>query len=135
VQLDAHADLRHEWLGSHHSHACAMRRCLEILPSGDLFQLAIRSGTKAEFQELHSSGRLMPTVDALREGLAPSRAARSTSPLIWTGLILPFCRVQAPLNREDFFGLISPTSSACSKSIGSWARMLLNSHHSSIAAV
>jgi agmatinase len=71
VQLDAHADLRHEWLGSHHSHACAMRRCLEILPSGDLFQLAIRSGTKAEFQELHSSGRLIPTVDALREGLAP----------------------------------------------------------------
>ena len=71
VQLDAHADLRHEWLGSHHSHACAMRRCLEILPSGDLFQLAIRSGTKAEFQELHNSGRLMPTVDALREGLAP----------------------------------------------------------------
>jgi agmatinase len=48
-----------------------MRRCLEILPSGDLFQLAIRSGTKAEFQELHSSGRLIPTVDALREGLAP----------------------------------------------------------------
>jgi agmatinase len=71
VQLDAHADLRHEWLGSHHSHACAMRRCLEILPSGDLFQLAIRSGTKAEFQELHNSGRLMQTVDALREGLAP----------------------------------------------------------------
>ena len=31
VQLDAHADLRREWLGASHSHACAMRRCLEVL--------------------------------------------------------------------------------------------------------
>ena len=33
VQLDAHADLRDSWLGARHSHACAMRRCLEILPA------------------------------------------------------------------------------------------------------
>ena len=59
VQLDAHADLRQEWLGTHHSHACAMRRCLEVLPSGTLLQMAIRSGTQAEFSELHSSGRLV----------------------------------------------------------------------------
>ena len=45
VQLDAHADLRDSWLGARHSHACAMRRCLEVLPSQTLFQLAIRSGT------------------------------------------------------------------------------------------
>jgi agmatinase len=57
VQLDAHADLRHEWLGAHHSHACAMRRCLEVLPSGELLQLAIRSGTREEFAELRRSGR------------------------------------------------------------------------------
>ncbi|MGA1483717.1 MAG: arginase family protein, partial [Vulcanococcus sp.] len=38
VQLDAHADLRHEWLGANHSHACAMRRCLEVLPSQQLLQ-------------------------------------------------------------------------------------------------
>ncbi len=59
VQLDAHADLREHWLGSSHSHACAMRRCLEVLPSGDLIQLAIRSGTKEEFQELHDQNRLV----------------------------------------------------------------------------
>ncbi len=59
VQLDAHADLRDSWLGTRHSHACAMRRCLEVLPSGDLRQIAIRSGTRTEFEELHSSGRLV----------------------------------------------------------------------------
>ena len=71
VQLDAHADLREEWLGARHSHACAMRRCLEILPSQTLFQLAIRSGTREEFNELHESGRLMPSIDALQQALAP----------------------------------------------------------------
>jgi len=59
VQLDAHADLRQEWLGAHHSHACAMRRCLEVLPSRQLLQIAIRSGTREEFSELRQSGRLV----------------------------------------------------------------------------
>ena len=63
VQLDAHADLRHEWLGARHSHACAMRRCLEVLPSQQLMQIAIRSGTCDEFKELHSSGRLISVQD------------------------------------------------------------------------
>ncbi len=57
LQLDAHADLRDSWLGARHSHACAMRRCLEVLPSGDLLQLAIRSGTRAEFAELEQTQR------------------------------------------------------------------------------
>ena len=73
VQLDAHADLRDSWLGSHHSHACAMRRCLEVLPSQQLFQLSIRSGTRVEFEELHSSGRLMADVKALATALEPLR--------------------------------------------------------------
>jgi agmatinase len=70
VQLDAHADLRQEWLGSRHSHACAMRRCLEVLPSGCLRQIAIRSGTRAEFEELRNGDRLVPIgrmAEALRE--------------------------------------------------------------------
>ena len=71
MQLDAHADLREEWLGARHSHACAMRRCLEVLPSQTLFQLAIRSGTREEFNELQESGRLMPSIDALQQALAP----------------------------------------------------------------
>ena len=72
VQLDAHADLRQSWLGARHSHACAMRRCLEVLPSGELRQIAIRSGTREEFQELRSSGRLVP-IAAMAEALAPLR--------------------------------------------------------------
>jgi agmatinase len=72
VQLDAHADLRHEWLGAHHSHACAMRRCLEVLPSGQLLQIAIRSGTREEFGELRSSGRLV-AIEAMAAALRPVR--------------------------------------------------------------
>jgi agmatinase len=72
VQLDAHADLRPSWLGAHHSHACAMRRCLEVLPSGELRQIAIRSGTREEFLELRSSGRLVP-IEAMAAALQPLR--------------------------------------------------------------
>jgi agmatinase len=72
VQLDAHADLRHSWLGAHHSHACAMRRCLEVLPSGQLLQIAIRSGTKAEFSELQQTGRLVP-IEQMAAALKPLR--------------------------------------------------------------
>ena len=80
LQLDAHADLRDSWLGARHSHACAMRRCLEVLPSGQLLQLAIRSGTREEFQELAQTQRLIhhrPDQDSttlaasLRQSLAP----------------------------------------------------------------
>ena len=71
VQLDAHADLRDSWLGSRYSHACAMRRCLEVLPSQQLFQLAIRSGTRTEFEELRSSGRLIADIGALAAALDP----------------------------------------------------------------
>ena len=59
IQLDAHADLRDEWLGSKFSHACTMKRCLEILPSKKIFQIGIRSGTKLEFLELNKTKRLI----------------------------------------------------------------------------
>jgi agmatinase len=72
VQLDAHADLRQEWLGAHHSHACAMRRCLEVLPSQQLLQIAIRSGTREEFAELRQSGRLV-AIERMTEALRPLR--------------------------------------------------------------
>ena len=80
LQLDAHADLRENWLGERHNHACTMRRCLEVMPNGQLVQLAIRSGTREEFQELVQSGRLVhhspsdsPQVlaEQLRTTLAP----------------------------------------------------------------
>ena len=60
IQLDAHADLRDEWLGSKFSHACSMKRCLEILPSKKIFQIGIRSGTKLEFVEMRKNKSLIP---------------------------------------------------------------------------
>jgi len=60
IQLDAHADLRDEWLGNKFSHACTIKRCLDILPSKTIFQLGIRSGTKSEFLEMKNSKRLIP---------------------------------------------------------------------------
>ncbi|WP_269603781.1 agmatinase [Prochlorococcus marinus] len=59
IQLDAHADLRDEWLGSKFSHACTMKRCLEILPSKKIFQIGIRSGTKSEFLEMNHTKRII----------------------------------------------------------------------------
>jgi len=59
IHLDAHADLRDEWLGSKFSHACTIKRCLEILPSKKVFQIGIRSGTKSEFLEMKNTQRLI----------------------------------------------------------------------------
>ena len=59
VQLDAHADLRQEWLGNKYSHACTMTRSLELLPSKTLFQVGIRSGTCEEFEEIRKNNSLI----------------------------------------------------------------------------
>ena len=45
LQIDAHADLRESYLGSPHSHACAMRRTLEF---ARCTQVAIRSISEPE---------------------------------------------------------------------------------------
>ena len=60
IQLDAHADLRDQWLGNKLSHACTMKRCLEILPSKKILQIGIRSGTKSEFIEMRNTKSLIP---------------------------------------------------------------------------
>ncbi|SHI35818.1 agmatinase [Parasporobacterium paucivorans] len=50
LHLDAHADLRDDYLGMQLSHACVIRRCHEILGDGRIFQFGIRSGDKSEFE-------------------------------------------------------------------------------------
>ncbi|MGJ8695404.1 MAG: agmatinase [Verrucomicrobiaceae bacterium] len=70
IQFDAHADLREEWNGTSNSHACAMRRVLDFLPSERLLQLGIRSGTREEFVEMRKESRLVaPDADALAAAL------------------------------------------------------------------
>jgi agmatinase len=49
IHLDAHADLRDEYLGEKLSHATVMRRVLEVIGKNNFIQLGIRSGTSEEF--------------------------------------------------------------------------------------
>jgi len=49
IQLDAHADLRDDYLGEKRSHATVMRRVHDLLGDDRIHQLGIRSGTAAEF--------------------------------------------------------------------------------------
>lgn len=48
VHLDAHADLRSDYLGEQFSHASVMRRVVEVLGSGRLYQLGIRTAAQEE---------------------------------------------------------------------------------------
>jgi len=49
LQLDAHTDLRDEYLGEQLSHSSVVRRIWEIIGDGRIWQLGIRSGMKEEF--------------------------------------------------------------------------------------
>ncbi|MEN6313494.1 MAG: agmatinase [Clostridiaceae bacterium] len=50
VQLDAHTDLRDEYLGEQLSHSSVVRRIWDIIGNGRIWQLGIRSGLKEEFE-------------------------------------------------------------------------------------
>ena len=49
IHLDAHTDLREDYLGEALSHATVMRRCYDILGDGRIYQFGIRSGLAEEF--------------------------------------------------------------------------------------
>ena len=49
LQLDAHTDLREEYLGEQLSHSSVVRRIWDITGNGRIWQLGIRSGLKEEF--------------------------------------------------------------------------------------
>jgi len=50
IHIDAHADLREDYLGETLSHSTVMRKVVERLGKGRLFQIGIRSGTEEEFK-------------------------------------------------------------------------------------
>ncbi len=50
LQIDAHTDLREDYLGETLSHSTVMRRVVDRLGKGRLLQVGIRSGTEEEFQ-------------------------------------------------------------------------------------
>ena len=85
IQLDAHADLRESYIGNQYSHACAMKRCLEVLPEKKILQVGIRSGTKEEFQFMHNNNQLVTflpggNTQELKKALSPY----SNSPIYLT---------------------------------------------------
>jgi len=50
IQIDAHTDLREEYLGESLSHSTVMRKVVDHLGEGRLLQIGIRSGTEDEFK-------------------------------------------------------------------------------------
>ena len=55
VQIDAHGDMRFEYEGSHHNHACVMRRVLEMgLPTLPVGIRAICREETADSRDLGS---------------------------------------------------------------------------------
>jgi agmatinase len=66
LQIDAHTDLREDYLGESLSHSTVMRRVIERLGEGKLFQIGIRSGTEEEFK---LAKRIKSIVSSDRESL------------------------------------------------------------------
>lgn len=58
LHFDAHADLRSDYEGEKDSHATVMRRAVELLGPGRVFQFGIRSGIKEEFEYAKNNTRM-----------------------------------------------------------------------------
>lgn len=60
IQIDAHTDLREDYLGESLSHSTVMRKVVDHLGEGRLFQIGIRSGTEEEFRLARSMKSIVP---------------------------------------------------------------------------
>lgn len=69
LHLDAHTDLRQTWEGEDLSHSTVMRRVVELLGPGRLWQLGVRSGTGAEFAYARQVGHLLSGTEGELAGL------------------------------------------------------------------
>ena len=70
LQIDAHADLREEYLGDPYSHACAMRRVIN--PSVNLAAVGIRSVSVEEWEFVQKNANIMMITDPEWHGGKPS---------------------------------------------------------------
>jgi agmatinase len=61
VHIDAHTDLRENYLGEVLSHSTVMRKIADCLEKGRLFQIGIRSGAKEEFDLAKKMKSIVPT--------------------------------------------------------------------------
>lgn len=74
IQMDAHADLREDYLGEALSHATVMRHVLALIGDKNLYQLGIRSGTREEFHYAAQKSnlyvnRFLDVLDEVKEGI------------------------------------------------------------------
>ncbi len=68
LHLDAHTDLREQYLDEPYSHACVIRRIVEEMREEQtLIQYGIRSGLKAEFNWMKENNTLATSFEELKE--------------------------------------------------------------------
>ena len=60
VHIDAHTDLREEYLGESVSHCTVMKKLTDRIGEGRLFQIGIRSGTEEEFKLARKMKSIVP---------------------------------------------------------------------------
>lgn len=82
VQLDAHADLREEYMGEHLSHAAVMRRIAELIGKGRVYQLGIRSCTGDELS--YARGNTVMYAGRLLDALEPVIKSIGFRPVYFT---------------------------------------------------
>ena len=67
LQIDAHTDLREDYLGDTLSHSTVMKRVVDLVGEGRLFQVGIRSGIEEEFRLARRMKSIVPLdQDSLR---------------------------------------------------------------------
>jgi len=74
ISLDAHADVRNEYMGLRVSHATFMRRIAEHIGQKRILEVGVRALCKEEVQYANERNMTMITTQRLRE-LGPERAA------------------------------------------------------------
>jgi agmatinase len=84
VHIDAHTDLREDYLGETLSHSTVMRKLLGPLGKGRLSQIGVRSGTEDEFR----LARRLKTMVSLRQGSVRSMVKRLKNVPVYISLDL-----------------------------------------------
>src|SRR3989475_8169452 len=78
LHLDAHPDLREEFLGERYNYASAMARVMDTVPPERVYQVGIRTGAREEYQRRRPHffpGFAGSPLDAVR-GILPALAGR-----------------------------------------------------------
>jgi agmatinase len=82
IQLDAHADLREEYLGEPFSHAAVMRQIAELIGKKKVYQLGIRSCTRDELSYARENTFLY--ADILLDAIEPVIESIGSRPVYFT---------------------------------------------------